>query len=231
MKILIITPIWGRSDITEIWAYNLQGVITENISVLGIVSEEDPHFERNCDILVSHGWYYCKFANKPLGNKLNAGIEYALTLDWDYMMNLGSDDLIHPAILQLYFPFFEQKKQFFGLNKVFFYEKNTKKLAISKPYVWGAGRCIERNIIERLKNRGEFLYDGYEKGLDCNSIDRIGNLLGIKYEQIETNDFPYIVDIKTNDSLNHFVMLQRFYEIVDTNILTTYYPKIITDLL
>ena len=232
MKTLIIVPVWGRPEITKIWAKGLKWFLTKDFDVLTILSREDEHFEENMK-LVRRDFNYCFFKNKPLGQKMNAGIEYALeTFEFDYIMNLGSDDLIHPSILQLFSAFLDEKKPFFGINRVFFYEKSTKKLAMCLPYVWGAGRMISRHIIEVLRNRGQFLYkETLQKSLDCNSMDTIQEKLGIKYETIDTGTFPYIVDIKTWDNLNDFNMMTRMYEIVPTEILTRYYPKIITELL
>lgn len=232
MHILILVPIWGRPEITHLWGYALEGFVTEEMTVLTILSKEDKYFKDNFDIIHDCGFQYCEYSNKPLGRKLNAGIEYALTLEWDYLMNLGSDDLIHPAILQLFSPFLDQKIPFFGINRVFFYEKITKKLAKSVPYVWGAGRMISRHLIENLRSNGGFLYNSdFSRGLDCNSMDTIQEKVGIKYELIDSGNFPYIVDIKTWDNINDFNMMSRLYEIVPTDILKRYYPKIITELL
>ena len=224
--ILILVPIWQRPEITKIWALGMQNFLTGNAEVLCILSREDPFFNENLDIVHRSGFKYCFFQNKPLGQKLNAGIEYALeTFNFDFLMNLGSDDLIHPAIWSLYEPMMKDFK-FFGLDKVYYYELSSGKLGLTVPYVWGAGRMIHREILELVRAKGQFLYKGeYARGLDCNSLDNIKSLLNITYVQVATNDFPYLVDIKSDLGINDFTMLAKFYTLVDKEILGKYYPK------
>ena len=207
--------------------------ITDNISVLCILSNDDPDVKDNTRKCIKPGFRICYFKNKPLGLKLNAGIEYALThFEFDYIMNLGSDDIVHPALLQLYRESMQEKIDFFGLDKVYFYDTRVNKLLISIEYVWGAGRMISRKILEKLQNKGEFLYKSTEnRGLDCNSMEKINNLLQIPYLQLKTGDFPYLVDIKTNESLNDILMMRNFTTEVDVDLLRRYYPTIITKMI
>jgi hypothetical protein len=227
MKILILVPIWQRPEVTKLWTDGMKWFKTENISILTILSHEDKFFNENLDLIHKYSFDYCIFFNNPLGRKLNAGIEYALeNFDFDYLMNLGSDDLIHPGILCLYDVLMKNREQFFGLDKVYFYDKLTRRLALSKPMLWGAGRMINRDLLDMMKNKKEFIYNnGFNRGLDCNSIEKIKTLLGIDYKQVETNDFPYLVDIKTETGLNDFTLQLRFCDLVDSNILRQYYPE------
>lgn len=233
MKTLILVPVWRRPEVTNIFAVSLAISIPANCEVLCILSKEDEFYKENMETLEPFGFNIGHYKNMPLGKKMNAGIETALdNYDFDYLMNLGSDDLIHSGIWFLYNEFLKFKLPFFGLEKVYFYEMKTGKLARSLPYYWGAGRMISREIIEKMRKNGKYLYKNeYSKGLDCNSIDNIKKELNIDYKQVDTNDFPYLIDLKTWDSLNDFNMFSRLYEIVNPEILDSYYPKIITDLL
>lgn len=233
MKTLILVPIWRRPEVTNIFAINLAMTIPAMCQVLCILSKEDENYDENKKIIESFGFDIGYHDNLPLGRKLNAGIETAFdNYDFDYLMNIGSDDLIHPAIWMLYDEFLKYGHGFFGLEKVYFYEMKTGKLSRSLPYYWGAGRMISRGILEKMREKGQYLYKNeFSRGLDCNSMDNIKKVLNIDYKQVCTNDFPYVVDIKTWESLNDFNMFARLYEIVDPDILESYYPKIITDLL
>lgn len=225
MKILILVPVWGRPEITKIWSEAVNWFKTGEIEVLTILSNEDEYFTQNLAIILDSGYQYCYYKNDPLGQKLNAGVEFALDFNFDYLMNLGSDDLIHPAILALYKPYMEAKEPFFGLNKVYFYDILKKRLAITVPYVFGAGRMIHRSVLEKIRYKGEFLYSNeLRRGLDCNSVEKVKFTLNLDYKQVETNGFPYIVDIKSQHGLNDFDMMQRLHEPADINILK-YYPN------
>jgi hypothetical protein len=233
MKTLILVPIWQRPEITKIWAYSMGYFLTEGTSVLCVLSREDPMFNANLDIIHHSGFEVCYFQNKPLGQKLNAGIEYALeTYDFDYLMNLGSDDLIHPAILSLYDPYIRRKEPFFGLDKVYFFDYIKQNLALTKPYLWGAGRMIRKDLLEKIRYNGDFLYKSeFSRGLDCNSLENIKNMLNIDYLQVKTEDFPYLVDIKSEFSINDFTLMQNLYDLVPDDILRLNYPKSVIKLL
>jgi hypothetical protein len=140
--------------------------------------------------------------------------------------------LIHPAIWSLYKPFLDEKCPFFGLNKIYFFNILTGKLGLTEPYLWGAGRMIQRKILENIRNRDEFLYKSdFSRGLDCNSIEKIQFLLNIDYKQVETGDFPYLVDIKSEVGINDFYLMQKMYSLVDSDILVKYYPEKLIKLL
>jgi hypothetical protein len=232
MKVLILVPVWQRPEITKIWIEGVKWFKTQNVTILTILSQEDPFFKENLSF-IKKICDFCYFQNKPLGQKINAGIEYALeAFDFDYLMNLGSDDLIHPAIWNLYDSFLNDKIDFFGLDKIYFYEPRTGKLGHSLPYVWGAGRMISRRLLEMIRSKGEFLYKSqFSRGLDCNSMDRIKDMFAIGYKQIETGTFPYVVDIKTEVGINDFILMQKMYELVDFEILRQFYPEHIINLL
>lgn len=227
--LLILVPIYKRPEITDIWAKNMQLVqkIAKNVDVLTILSPEDEFFNENSAIC--EPFTRVIYANNPLGRKMNAGVEYALmNMEWDYLMNLGSDDLLHPSIFELYNEKLAEKNLFFGLDRVYFYDMKSKQLGLSKVYVWGAGRMIHRSVIEDIRRQGGTLYTQKEtRSMDCDSIGNIKLFTGIDYEQVETNDFPYIVDLKTATNLNDFTFIQRLYEIVDALVLNNYPDEIL----
>lgn len=233
MKILILVPIWQRPEITKIWAYSMGYFLTEGISVLTILSRDDPFFNANLDIIHHSGFEVCYFQNKPLGQKLNAGIEYALeTYDFDYLMNLGSDDIVHPAILSLYAPYILMKEPFFGLDKVYFFDYIKHGLGLTVEYLWGAGRMIRKDILEKIRYNGDFVYkNDFSRGLDCNSMENIKKMLNIDYLQVKTENFPYLVDIKSEFSINDFYLMNKMYSLVDDEILRLNYPKSIIKML
>lgn len=232
MNILVLVPVWGRPDITKIWIEGLRWFLRPNIKILTILSPEDQFLAENELLIVKSGLERCFYKNKPLGLKLNAGIEYALeNYKFDFMMNLGSDDLIHPAIFDVYATYCEEY-EFFGLDKVYFFNILTKELALTVPYLWGAGRLISRKILEKIRFRGDFLYKSdFSRGLDCNSIDKVQALCGIKYKQVETNDFPYLVDIKSEVGINDFYMMKTMYKLVNSDVLRQFYPDKLINLL
>lgn len=217
MKILLVTPIYGRPEITEIWAKNLW--IKD---VLCVLSWEDPHFEANFSVIKRYGINAIQWKNYPLGEKMNRLIEYSLNFDYDYLMNLDSDGILHKSILDLYEPYWED--EFFGVDKVYFIDKKTGQTRLSKPNFWCSGRVISRKIIEfLLKNRENLYYGEDNRGLDARSCEKVERLTFRAYKQVETEDFPYVLDIKTWHSLNDFYFIEDLSEPCDDKIIKDNY--------
>ena len=89
-KILILVPIWKRENITRICLDNLKELQKDfNIEVLCVVSEQWAK-----EMAFKYSFKYVEASNECLGTKMNIGVEESLKYDYDYFMNLGSDDII-----------------------------------------------------------------------------------------------------------------------------------------
>jgi hypothetical protein len=85
--------------------------------------------------------------NLPLGKKWNAGLREALKYDWDYLLTLGSDDLLSNELLRNY----TWQDEAAGLNKCGMLDTLTGETAIfDNSYAIGCGRVIRRDVIERM---------------------------------------------------------------------------------
>lgn len=227
MKIVSLTAIFSRCDITKIWA---TGIKYLDVVPVAIVSREDRQYHQNALICKYHNIHTIDYPNNPLGEKLNAVIKYILErFKFDYLMNIDSDDIIHPKLLSIYKPFIEVLTPFFGVNRVYFLNKNTHEAMISVPNVWCAGRMIHRKLLEKLD--GNLYYNEDNRGLDQRSVDKVYELTRIGYVQVETESFPYVIDIKTSQNLNDWDFIQGFAEPSDFEIIKNNYPKRITKLL
>lgn len=161
MKLLIFLAVWKRPEITEICfmgIQRLQKVPGFQISAFAVISEVEmiPLCER-------YGVEWCMAANHPLGAKKNYGVKEALRKDFEYLIEIGSDDLLKDEILQAY------KWDAPVLGLMDFALINThkgycKKVTSSIPK-FGAGRAIKRFVIESMK-----LWDDNKiRGMDNNS--------------------------------------------------------------
>jgi len=177
MKIIILIPIWRRPELTRKCIQALRKLKPKGVELLPvmIISNTDPDYSMNCDTC----WIYkCSFslvANKPLGFKKYIGLKDAVDkyFDYDYIMELGSDDFINPKLFDLYDPdlydpFMSEGVKFFGLNNLYMYSVKQDKLIWVKEYAgeemtYGAGRMIHRSVIEKI---GCNLWDDYNEGLD-----------------------------------------------------------------
>ena len=236
MKVLILIPVFKRPEVLEIMLNGMDrfiGSVSWEIMPVFILSPDDPDVETSEKLIKQHGWKRIYYKNLPVSNKINAGIEYVVRkYHFDYLMNFGSDDLIHPDIESLYEPYLRQKFKFFGINTLYFYELGTKRSIFFDTYNTngsiGAGRMIHYSILHDFVQQCYPLYEpGLDSGMDCSSalmIKRVMNQIDVI---IDSGRFPYIVDIKTNTNINHMMHIEsRRANIlpVESEYLTKYHP-------
>jgi glycosyltransferase involved in cell wall biosynthesis len=219
-KIAILIPVWGRAKVLEKCLKQLNIFIelctNYKFIVIFVLSDEDNENVKIRKMISSVDFYYeiCTETNDFLGLKMNKGIETALKNEFDYLMNLGSDNLLHPYLMDLYAPYIELGYFVFGINSYlmydilkeesYHYEPDMKSRIKDEIYTHpiGAGRMIHRSAIEEIIEKDGFFYDNDRmRGMDMNS----GNKLirhGYTQKIINAGEFPYIVDIKTGLNIN-----------------------------
>jgi len=210
MKLLIFTPIWKRPEIVREWVRSLRRLPKHELLV--VMSPEDPHYDELIDIIPEYAWRVdCE--NKPFGRKKNTGIDGARQLKWDYLMELNSDSIVNPHIFDLYEPYIAQKTPFFGLSNLFVSDYKTKKSLSIPGYnadmTFGSGRMLHRSalVLDKLWT------DELNEGIDTNMMKRLKRA-GIRETVVDNGEVPMIVDLKTNTSIWHFMLLEtRGFEV------------------
>jgi len=209
----MVIPCWQREDIFSIINQQLNYFVENSkdfeFHIIFILSREDPKFRKLMNIIKKDSdfnYHLVYFPNTYLGKKTNAGISYAYKLGFDYLMNIGSDDLIHPAIMQLYKPYICMNNDFFGIDSLYFYDSQTQKCLYfsyyNSPHVIGAGRMISYRTIKKvIENIGELYEPTVQRGLDTTSALRI-NMTGVEETNIKAGNFPFICDIKSDVNIN-----------------------------
>jgi hypothetical protein len=87
------------------------------------------------DMVVNRGFNYIEQPNDPLSNKMNATIFKAAEMGFDYCLCVGSDDIIHPSLMQVYKPYIESGIDYIGVTDFYFYDTKSKRAAY-----WGGYR-------------------------------------------------------------------------------------------
>lgn len=188
MKLLFMIPLWQRPVITEICFMGLnrlRKVGLHEIEVLAVISEEE--MKPLCDM---YNIRYVMHENQPLGKKKNYGVECALKLDWDYLIELGSDDVLKNEYLTLY----DWDRDLMCLQDAVWLDSKTgsARRIRDRTGKFGAGRAISRAAVEKIHplwNAQKF------NGLDGNSVFNLGKkgILGKAYESQK----PLVIDIKS----------------------------------
>lgn len=199
MKIIALIPVWHRFELLKMAVESLLQV-KEIEPILIISPGEFPEI-----ISYAYQFRHVWAINKPIGAKLNTGIIAIRNLEYDYLMNWGSDDILNKELFDLYTASYFNKFPFFGLSGCHIYNSLDNSV-----YYWdikgvgysiGAGRMIHKEIFRRL---GSPIYQpSFNSGLDSCSSDLIQHVLGIK-QVIIKSEYPYILDIKTDENISKF---------------------------
>ena len=145
-KILILIPVWKRPLITDICFQGLNRLKShrDNIDILVVISEED--YVSRCN---RYKIPYTFFKNEPLGEKKNHGLEIALEQDWDYLIELNSDDVIKNELLDIYDTLTDD---YLALRNFCFMDSNTLELRqFESKTAFGIGRRYSRKAVEACK--------------------------------------------------------------------------------
>ena len=153
MKIKILICLWKRPEITKICFEGIKRLRKRfDVDPVCIFSED---VSRSLCTKYKFESYYHE--NLPLGRKFNFGITKALESEWDYLMTLGSDNLITDSLLELYKAY--EGKDAFGINTAYLFDSETGKSGVFKNgYTLGAGRMLRREVCESKVERYRVRY-------------------------------------------------------------------------
>lgn len=201
-KILIYLAVWKRPEITELCFKGIERLRKHpdyEIQALAVISEEEM-----IPLCESHEIKWVMHENLPLGKKKNFGLQEAKNVEFDYLMEIGSDDLILNELLDDYKQ--HLGKDFFGVQDVAYINTDggeCRRLRSKSTY--GAGRMISRAVLE--KANWKLWTDKIDIGLDNNSVFNLQRL-GVAYDKTKPMEFPGVVDIKSQVNLwpfNYFL--------------------------
>ncbi|TFG90141.1 MAG: hypothetical protein E4H16_02375 [Candidatus Atribacteria bacterium] len=173
MKIGIITCMWRRPKIFDIFATGINRLRNSyDIVPLAVGSEGS----QSMNLCRKHEFMYLERPNKPLGRKFNDGIRCFRNTDVDYVMVMGSDDLISNSLIDAYMPHMLKGEPLIGILDIYFYDMFDKSLHYWPGYGFkkadmgrkgeplGMARCLSRDLLNRMK--WNVWTDNINKGLD-----------------------------------------------------------------
>jgi len=197
-RILLFSCLWKRPKITKIHFESITRLKREGYEFIPFVVLSENEMIPLCE---EYGIKYVWAENRPVGTKHNTGIKESLKIEWDYLMVLGSDDIISSSLFDHYEPL--MGKDFFGVRDIHFFDYRTGRFGYYRQdhgHV-GAGRMHSRRMIETILNKGCF-YPAINKGLD-NASEKIAKENGFNIETVVTIG-PCVIDIKSDVNLWKF---------------------------
>jgi hypothetical protein len=156
MKIAIVTAVWKRHEIFELFAKGIHELEKINgVEIVTVVAGSERELSKN--LVEKHNFLYIEIPNQPLAEKVNAPLLIAKDLNVDYVLCLGSDDIIHPDLMLKYIELMKQGFDFIGVLDFYFLEIESKKASYWGGYrdfrrvghTCGAGRIASKRLLNQ----------------------------------------------------------------------------------
>jgi hypothetical protein len=177
---LFLIPLWKRPAITRICLQTLQYFEQD---ILCIVSRTE-----DAELCQELGVDYCWYPNEQLGAKWNHGLFISKPMKWDYLVTLGSDDIVKESL----FDFYQTNQDVLITDKIHFVDIYTGRATITTRARVGAGRRISRRVIEACNYK--LWTDDRNRSLDMDSNAKI---VRAGFGTTETHTDPHIVGLKS----------------------------------
>lgn len=210
MKLGILTATWKRYDVFKIYCKAINRYREHpELEIVPLVVVSD---RQSAAICRNNKIKYITCPNFPLSSKFQAGMTELKKYGVDYVLNLGSDDLICDNTLNVYLREMNKGFDFIGVGSCFVYSRVEKKLVYWPGYSgWlnyrkgesaGVARCLSARLLNFLNWK---VWDcDINKGLDGCMTKR---LKGFKYSSKTLfceNENMMVVDLKDNQSVTNF---------------------------
>jgi glycosyltransferase involved in cell wall biosynthesis len=225
VKILVFTPVWRRQEVFEICLEGIKRLKGYNPDTFKIIPFFVVSEQSAIEQIERFGYDWIMANNNPLGAKKNTGLKHVMeNYDFDYIMEMGSDDIITNEYLDLIHPLMKNKTPQISPQSVWFIDAKTGKVAFwITDRIIGAGRMIHKTALESFTPDFEMWTAQLNKGMDTCSMKALQSKnIPVVIMKMDYNR-PMILDIKTNIGLNNIIAFRR--SIMMVNDLLSYFPE------
>ncbi len=113
------------------------------LETMAVISEES-----HIALCNKYGINWTFYKNDPLGEKKNHGLNEAMKLKWDYLIEIGSDDLVKNELIEKYLPLMGKYEMFGTKDSVIINSETGQCNRLKSDTPYGLGRCISRKVFE-----------------------------------------------------------------------------------
>ena len=218
MRIVFHTMIWQRHEIFKFWAKNILSLIAAfpKVEILAVVAGSEGRKSKK--LVESYGFHYVEAPNMPLGKKANFGLLRCKDLKPDYVLFLGSDDLVSIKTFRYLLKRMKEGYDEICNMDLYLYDIASCTTIYSCGYTnkrkgepMGVGRCLSRKILNKIK------WDLWEnirnKGLDGSSWRGLEKIKHSRYTYWLKKEKLMIVDIKSQQRITSFKIRSNNIEI------------------
>lgn len=244
IRLAIVASVWGRPDVFRLFCVGIQYLVDQctdlEIQLIVSGSAQDGQFANikeskcyieflnyDCGIITK----YIEIPNEPLAAKVNATTYACKDLNVDYVLCMGSDDIISPELLNEYGKLMRKGIDFIGVTDFYFYDTVSGKSlywgGYREPYRKGHTAGAARAISARLMDEWDWMpwENKDSKVLDKSMQDK----LKVTPHTIETFSMKekglFAVDIKSSTNMTPFSKWDNS-EFIDTEIIKKQFPYI-----
>lgn len=154
-RLAIVTACWKRPEIFEMFAVATKKLKHPDLEIIVIVSGSEGI--KSKQMVEKHGFIYIEIHNDPLATKMNATTIVANQLSCDYVLCVGSDDLITNELLCVYAEQINLQVDYVAVLDWYFYDTISKKMSYWGGYTdsrrightCGAGRLISARLMNQ----------------------------------------------------------------------------------
>ncbi|MCG7591991.1 MULTISPECIES: glycosyltransferase family A protein [unclassified Halomonas] len=221
VKLLMLTCVWQRYDLTELfYSYysDLKKEISNDIDLDVIVVGSEGELSKN--LCESYGFNYVEHPNQPLSGKWQAGIEETKQYDFDALVIMGSDDFVSKDVFYTYKTAVERNTLFFGFQDLYLYDVKSETAGYWKGYGSASGGLAQPERVGETIGLGRLLLRPLIQFLDYNiwkGLQANKSLDGLMKRRIvkETGMSPVTWDDKlqlivNNDEFNFGLVAAKF---------------------
>lgn len=201
MKFLIFLAAWKRPEITEVCFMGIDRLKRSfPIDTLCVISEESMK-----PLCKKYSIDYVEYKNQPLGEKKNFGLSKTLEKSWDYLVEIGSDDVLKDFLFEEYS---KQEREVMAVNNFCYLNSETGECRnmVSNTF-YGIGRAIRRDVLEKVP---KLWSDTQNRGMD-NHSNALMVMNGIRLKQLKFKD-PVGIDIKSKENIWPFTDCGQPYD-------------------
>lgn len=213
-KVLLISAIYKREEITELFFKNVQVMInsTKNYDVQVLIVGSEG--EKSKKLTEKYGFNYIEHVNAPVSKKFNSLSINAKKYDPDYVVLFGSDDVMSPNFLNSTILEMEYKKiDLLGFSDLYFYDTLTDDLVYWGGYTngrkdpIGCGRVFSSKVLEKLnwKLWGNYNQNRGLDGITANLVKRHFDFNNYKMSDLGIK----IVDVKSDFNITNFKLYKN----------------------
>lgn len=231
MKIIITTLLWQRYEIFEIWAEAALRLINDfsntrtKISVVVAGSEG----EQSKSLVEGFGFHYVEVPNMPLGRKANFRMLKCRDLKPDWVVFLGSDDIISSKTFRYLLK--QMRKGYDAIHNMdlYYYDTISGYTVYNCGYInhrrgepMAPGKCLSAKLLKRMK--WKLWDDDLLNTLDFNLRKKLEKRRYKKHIYSLKEKGLMIMDIKGKNNITPFRMRPN-YTIIEFSKVSAQFPE------